>query len=154
VPIGPDGVLARPALLARAVNLHHALRGREVAGRGHFVDERLDVRAHELGRMITGLASEVIVPRMAVGVLEAKASLAEVDVAGAARFHHPLQGAVDGGAADPLVFASNEVEEVVRAQVSLLAEEHVQYLLAFAGPLAASRLEITDVRECVHISWS
>ena len=79
------------------------------------------------------------VPRLAVGVLEAEAALAEVDLAGDAGVHHPLQRAVDGGAADALVFALDQIDEIVGAEVPLLAQEHVDDLVALAGALAAGR---------------
>ena len=106
--------------LARAVDLHHALARGEVARRRHFFDERFDVGAEELERAIAGLADQVIVARMPVRVLEAEAALAEIDLAGDAGGHHPLQRAVDGGAADAVVFALDEVDEIVGAQMAFL----------------------------------
>ena len=90
---------------------------------------------------MTGLADQVEVPRLAVGVLEAEAAFAEVDLAGDAGVHHPLQRAVDGGAADAVIFAADEIDEIVGAQVPFLAQEHVDDLLALAGALAAGRLQ-------------
>ena len=72
-------------------------------------------------------------------MLEPEPSLAEIDLAGDARFHHPLQGPVDGGTADPLVLALDHLDEIVRAEVSLLAEEHVDDQVAFSGALGTSR---------------
>ena len=54
---------------------------------------------------MAGLADQVEVARLAVRVLEPEAALAEIDLAGDAGVHHPLQRAVDGGAADPVIFA-------------------------------------------------
>ena len=85
------------------------------------------------------------VTRLAVGVLEPEPALAEVDLAGDAGVHHPLQRAVDGGAADAVIFAADEVDEIVGAQVSFLAQEHVDDLLALAGALAAGRLQPAEI---------
>ena len=88
------------AVLARAVDLHHALRGGEVARGGDLLDQRLDVGAEELGRLVAGLADQMEVARVPVRGLEAEAPFAEIDLAGDAGVDHPLQRAVDGGAAD------------------------------------------------------
>ena len=86
-------------------------------------------------------------PRLAVGVLEAEPAFAEIDLAGDAGVHHPLQRAVDGGAADALVFAADEIDEVVGAEVPFLAQEHVDDLFPLAGPLAARRLQPGEILE-------
>ena len=57
------------------------------------------------------------VPRVPVRMLEAEPALAEVDLAGDARVDHPLQRAVDGGAADPLILAADEIDQIVGAEV-------------------------------------
>ena len=88
---------------------------------------------------MAGLADQVEVARLPVRVLEAEASFAEVDLARDARVHHPLQRAVDGGAADAVVFLANEIDEVVGAEVPFLAQEDVDDLFALAGTLAARR---------------
>ena len=49
---------------------------------------------------MTALANEMEVTRLAVRMLEAEPALAEVDLARDAGVDHPLQCAVDGGAAD------------------------------------------------------
>src|SRR5436190_1167730 len=72
-------------------------------------------------------------PRVPVRVLEAEASLAEVDLAGDASVHHPLQRAVDGGAADPVILVPDQIDEIVRAQVAFLAEEHIDDQIAVAA---------------------
>ena len=86
---------------------------------------------------MAGLADQVEVARLAVGMLEPEPAFAEVDLAGDAGVDHPLQRAVDGGAADALVFVPDEVDEIVGAEVPFLAEEHVDDLLPLAGALAA-----------------
>ena len=70
---------------------------------------------------MTVLADQVEVPRVPVGVLETEAALAEIDLPGDAGVDHPLQRAVDGGAADPVIFPTDEVDEIVSAQVTFLA---------------------------------
>ena len=134
-----------PAALAVAVDLDDALARGEVARGRDLLDERLDVGAEELGRLVAGLADQMEVPRVPVRVLEAEAALAEIDLAGDARIDHPLERAVDRGAADPLVFAADDVEEIVGAEVPLLLEEHVQDEVALARPLGARRPEPIDV---------
>ena len=84
---------------------------------------------------------------MTIGMLEAEPAFAEIDLARNPRIDHPLQRPVDGGAADALVLPPNEIDEIVRAQMPLLAQKDVEDLLPFAGPLAASRLQPLDVRE-------
>ena len=128
---------AGAARLAGAVDLHDALPRREAARRRHFLDQRLDVGAEKLVRAIAGLADEMKVPRMPVRVLEAEAALAEIDLARDAGLDHPLQRAVDGRPADAMVLALDQLDEIVGAQVSLLAEEHVDDQIALAGPLGA-----------------
>ena len=94
------GGLAGAARLARPVDLQHALARGEAARRRDLLDQRLDVGAEELERPVAGLADEMEVARMPVRVLEPEPAFAEVHLAGDAGVHHPLQRAVDGGAAD------------------------------------------------------
>src|SRR6266850_7284605 len=110
------------ALLTRAVDLHDALRRRKAAGRGNFLHEGFDVGAEKLERAIAGLADQMEVARLAVRMLEPEPPFAEVDFARDTCVHHPLQRAVDGGAADALILAANEVDEVVGAEVPFLAQ--------------------------------
>ena len=77
-------------------------------------------------------------------MLEAKAPFTEVHLTRDAGIDHPLQRAVDGRTADPLVFSSDEIDEVVGAEVPLLPQENVENLLAFAGTFAAFRFEAID----------
>ena len=133
------------AFLARAVDLHDALLAGEFSRRGDFFDQRLDVGAEKLERLIAGLADEVKVARMAVRVLETEAAFAEIDLAGDPRIHHPLQRAIDRGAADAAIFLADEIDEVVGAEVPLLAEERIDDEVAFAGALAARRAHAFDI---------
>jgi hypothetical protein len=87
------------------------------------------------------------VPRVSVRVLETKSAFAEVHLTGNAGIHHPLQRPVYGGAADAMVFALDDVDQIVGAQVSLLPEEHVDDLVAFAGTLRAGGAQSIDVRK-------
>ncbi len=131
--------------LAGAVDLKHALSRREPARRRNLFDQRLDVGAEELERPVAGLADQMKVPGMAVRMLEPEPALAEIDFAGDSGVDHPLQGAVDGRAADPLILAPDQIDEIVGRQVALLAEEHVDDQIAFAGTLAAGRPQAVDV---------
>ena len=70
-----DGrVAAGPALFARAIDLHHALRRGEAPGRGDFLDQCFDVGAEKLEGAVTGLADQVEMPRLAIGMLEPEAT--------------------------------------------------------------------------------
>jgi hypothetical protein len=53
---------------------------------------------------MAGLANEMEMPRLAIRVLETESAFAEIDLASDAGVHHPLQGAVDGGSADAVIF--------------------------------------------------
>ena len=86
------------------------------------------------------------VARMPVGVLEAEAAFAEVDLARDARIDHPLQRAVDSGAADPLIFAADQVDEIVGGEVAFLAQEDIDDEVALAGTLAPGRTQTLDER--------
>jgi hypothetical protein len=44
-----------------------------------------------------------------------------------------------------MIFAANEIDEVVGAEVTLLTEEDVDDLLPLARPLAADRLESAQI---------
>ena len=74
-------------------------------------------------------------------MLETETAFAEVNLARNAGIHHPLQRAVDGGAADALVLASDEVDQVVGAEMPFLSQEHIDDLFPLAGPFPARRLE-------------
>ena len=137
---------AGPAGFARAMDLQDALPRREVARRRHFLEQGFDVRAQELERPVAGLADEMKVPRMAIGMLEAEAAFAKIHLARDARLLHPLERAVDGGAADFLVFAPDEIVEIVGGEVPLLAEEHVDDEIALSGSFAAGGPEAVEVR--------
>src|SRR5437762_13545687 len=91
------------------------------------------------------------VTRLPVGMLEAEPPFAEIDLAGDPGVHHPLQRAVDGGAADPLIFAADEIDEVVGAEVSFLAQEYGDDLVPLAGPFTTIRLQPAQIRKvAVH----
>ena len=68
--------------------------------------------------------------RMAVRRLEARAAVAEVDLARDPRPNHPLQRPVDGRPADARVLAPSEVAEIVGTRVTFLLEEDTQNAIA------------------------
>ena len=142
-----------PAVLARAEHLQHALRRLELARAGHFLDQRFDVRAQKFERLRAGLADQMEVPRVAVGVLEAEPALAEVHLPGDAGVHHPLQRAIDRRAADPRVLAADERDEIFRAEVPLLLEEDPHDEVALAGA-APSELAAGFQRTPWRIAWT
>ena len=78
-------------------------------------------------------------------MLEAESSLAEVDLAGNARIDHPLQRAIHRCTADAVILMSNEIDQIVGAEMSFLTEEDVDNLLPLAGALATSRLQPTEI---------
>jgi hypothetical protein len=141
------GRTPRAALFARPVNLDDALGGGEAARGRHLLDERFDVGAQELERAMTGLADEMKMARLPVRLLEPEPALAKVDLARDPRVNHPLQGAVDGCAADALILAPDQIDEIVGAEVSLLTQEDVDDLLALARALAARRLQPAEIRK-------
>ena len=141
------------ARLLREPAAHDRLRRREVPGGCHFLHQRFDVRAQELGRAVTLVANEVKVTRVAVRRLEARAALAEIHFARDAGLDHPLQGAVDGRTPDPWRIVTNEVAQVVGAQMAFLPQEGRQNPVTLAGMLAASRTRTDWVdRLAIHLS--
>ena len=134
------------AFLAGAEDLNDGLRRVEIASGGNLLDERFDVRAQELGRTMAHVADEMEMPWMPVGRFESRATFAEIDLAGDAGVDHPLQRAVDRGAADPRVFLVDEIAQIIRAQMTLLAQKEVQDAVAFAGTLAAGRAEAGEIQ--------
>ena len=135
----------RLAALAGAMDLQHALSWREAARGRDLLDKRLDVGAQELERPVAGLADQMEVPGMPVRMLEPEAALAEIDFPGNPGVDHPLERPVDSRAADPLILALDQIDQIVGCQVTLLAEEHVDDEIAFAGTLAACRTQAVDV---------
>ena len=81
------------------------------------------------------------VTRLSVRMLEAEPSLAEIDLAGDAGIDHPLQRAIDGRTADAMIVVSDQINQIVGAEMSFLTEEDVDDLLPLAGALAACRLQ-------------
>jgi len=71
-------------------------------------------------------------PRVARGRLKTEPSFAEIHFPRDARFFHPLERAVDRGAADAMVVFPDEVNEVVSAQMPGLAEKDADDLVALA----------------------
>ena len=69
--------------------------------------------------------------------LEARAAVTEVDLAGDPGADHPLQGAIDGGAADASRFAADMLEQIVGTDMAFLPQEDIQHPIAFAGALTA-----------------
>ena len=140
--------------LAGAVHLHHALPRGETARRRDLLDEHLDVVAEELERPGARLADEVEVRRVTVRVLEADNALDRLDASCEAGLGHPLQRAIDGRAADVPIVAPNHLDEVVRAEVSFVAEERVDDQVALGrtpGATVAARRE-RSMGDCVAMA--
>ena len=83
-------------------------------------------------------------------MLQADTPLTEVERACTARVDHPLQGAIDSGATDPVIVAPYEIDEVVSAEMPFLSQEDVDNLLPLAGALATGRLEPTEIWNSVQ----
>ena len=131
------GLLARlvPGKFARVHTFH-----------GHLFEDHLDVRAEELGRPMALVADEVEMTRVAVRRLVAGAAVPEVDLPGDAGLGHPLQRAVDGGAADARVAAAHEIEQLVRTQMRLLVKEQVDDAVALARALPTGRAKARELQ--------
>ena len=139
------GAISLAAVLTGSVDLHDALARHEAPRLGDLRQQHFDIGAEKLGRPVAGLADQMEMPGMAIRVLEPEAAFAEVDLSGDARVHHPLERAVDGGPADALVFLAHQVDEIVGAQMTFLAQEDADHEVALAGALAAGRPQTFDV---------
>ena len=62
---------------------------------------------------------------MPIGVFEAELAFAEIDLTGDAGVHHPLEGAVDGGPADPLILTPDQIDQIFGGEVTLLTKKDV-----------------------------
>jgi hypothetical protein len=132
-----------------------AARGGEVEPFGRFTtgNEEMEKAAFNLHHFRTARADEMKMPRVTVSRLEAGASFAEVDFPGNAGADHPLQRAIHRGTGDTRRLAADALEEIVRADVSLLAEEYVQDAIAFAGALTADRAEAGEIwKLAIHLA--
>jgi len=84
-------------------------------------------------------------------VLEPKPPVTEIDLAGDFSINHPLQRAVDGGAADLLVLLTHQVDQVVGTEMAVLAQENADDQIAFTGALSAGRPKAIEVgRLSIH----
>ena len=86
-------------------------------------------------------------PGLPVGVLEPESALTKIHFAGDAGVDHPLQRAIHRCPADAMVVVPNEIDQVVGAEVSFLAEKDVDNLLPLAGALATGRFQPTEIWE-------
>ena len=69
-------------------------------------------------------------PGVTAGGLEARAPLAEIDLARERGADHPVQRPVHGGPSDTGRVALNGFEELLGAHMSLLAQENLQNQIA------------------------
>ena len=93
--------------------------------------QRFDIGAEKLRRAVARRANEVEMPRVAVRRLEPGAPFAEIDLPGDAAIDHPLERAIDRGAAHARMLAPDEIKQVVRTEVTFLFQEGPHYLFAF-----------------------
>ena len=99
---------------------------------------------------MAGLADQMEMARLTVRVLEPESPLAEVDLAGNARINHLLQRAIHGCTADAVILTSNEIDQIVGAEMSFLTQEDVDNLLSLTGALAAGWLQPTEIWDSVQ----
>ena len=83
------------------------------------------------------VADQVEVMRMTVRRLETRPAFAEVNLPRETGVHHPLQCSINGRASDAGRLATDEIEQVVRAQMPLLLQKDPENLVALARVLAA-----------------
>ena len=104
---------------------------------------------------MAGRADQMKMPRVPVRRLEARAPLAEIDFARDVGVDHPLQRAIDRRPADARLLASDLIEQIVGADVPLLAEKHRQDAIALAGTPAAGRAQGGEIwKWSIHlVSW-
>src|SRR5258707_287270 len=104
---------------------------------------------------MAGRADQVKVTRMAIRRLEARAPLAEVNLPGDAGVDHPLQRAVDGRPSDARGLAVDALEQIVGADVPLLAEEHLHDPITLGRAFATRGSETGKVGEgTIHVvNW-
>src|SRR5258706_5790647 len=140
-----SGRRARAALFTGAENLHDCLRRREVARGRDLFGQRLHIRAHELRRAMTSGANQVEVTRMPVGRLESRSPFAEIDFAGDAGVHHPLEGAIHRGAANSWMLAVHEADQIIGAEVAFLLQKRTKDVLTFARALAARGTQAGEI---------
>ena len=93
---------------------------------------------------MTVVADQMEVPRMPIRRLEPGTAFAEIDLAGDAGVDHPLQRAVDRGAADAGLLAAHEIEQIVGAEVAFLLRKilRIWSRLLERLPPAGRRLEV------------
>ena len=91
---------------------------------------------------------------MAIGGLEPRAALAEIDLAREAGIDHPLKRPVDGRAANPRLVAADEIEQVVGAQMPFLAQEGPENPIALGGAFAACGTQAGKIgKGAIHGHW-
>lgn len=131
------GVGLRPASATRltgAVDLHHALARREPADCGHLFNEGFDIRAQKLKRLVARLANQVEMTWMSVRMLETELAIPEIHSSGDACLHHPQKRAINGGPADLSVFAPNQIDKLIGAEVPGLPQKHPHNAVPLVGP--------------------
>src|SRR5262249_38954978 len=107
-------------------------------GASDLFDERLDIGAQELRRRVADGADQVEMARMPVRRLVPRAPFAEVDFPRDAGVDHPLQRPVDRRTADPGRGAVDALEQILGADVPLLADEHLNDAIALGRTLTPS----------------
>jgi len=104
--------------------------------------EFLDFVGEELDRAATVGADHVVMAAAVVLVLVARDAIVESDFAGKVALSEELQGAVDGGVADPRVFLLDQAVELVGGEVLAGFEEGLEDGVALGGVLQADALEV------------
>ncbi len=93
-------------------------------------------------------------PGMAIGGFEPRAALPEIDLARETGVDHPLKRPVDGRAANPRLFAADEIEQVVGAQMPFLAQERPENPIALGRAFAACGTQAGKIgKGTIHGHW-
>ena len=99
---------------------------------------------------MTVVADEMKMPWMPVRRLEAGPAFTEIDLPRDARIDQPLERPVYGRPTDTRVFATDEIAEIVRAQVPLLAQKDTENAVALTRSLAAGRAEAGEIQGIIR----
>src|SRR5947209_448870 len=135
-------VLAALALRADAEDAKAVLRRLEPVPGDDCVLNGLQLGGVEFDCSAALGADHVVVVRVFVVVLVARAPVAEAHLAGESRLDQELEGTIDGGVADVRLFRLDEPVEVFARKVLLGAQEHVEDEVALRRPLQPGALYV------------
>jgi hypothetical protein len=131
-----------PTLLADPVNLEGVAGGAVVVAAADVFFEFPDFVGKEFDRAAAIGADHVVVAAAIVLVLITRDAVVEGDFTGEVALGEQLQGAVDGGVADPGIFLFHETMELVRGEVLTGLQKRLQDRVALGRVLQADTLEV------------